>query len=70
MSGLVSVVFVYKSAVKLVAVLLNCTIIGQPAVILLWGGGEGVTTSEVLRNTLVQYGEHCMAWKKYVKMCG
>jgi len=50
-SGVVRVVFVYKSAVKMVAVLLNCTIIGQPAVILLGvgggGGGGGVTTPGV-----------------------
>jgi len=39
-SGLVSVVFVYKSAVKMVTLLLNFTVIGQRAVILL-GGGDG-----------------------------
>jgi len=65
-SGLVSVVFVYISAVKMVALLLNFTIIGQQAVIFLWeggGGAEGVTTSEIHRRILVQYGEHSVTWK-------
>jgi hypothetical protein len=72
LSGLASVVFVYKSAVKMMAVLLNFIVIGPQAVIL-WVGEGGGWSQKVLQylkfigKILVQYGEHCMTWKNICK---
>jgi hypothetical protein len=63
-SGLVSVVFVFKSSSKMVAPLSNCTLVEQRAVIHFLRS-EDVVTSEIYRRMLVQYGEQCMAQKIY-----
>ena len=60
MSGLVSVQFVYKSSLKMVAPHANDTIVEQQAVIcFVW---SGVKMSEIYRAILAQY-EHCVAQK-------
>jgi hypothetical protein len=61
-SGLVSVVFVYKDSSKMAAKLSICTVEEERAVIrFLWS--EGFKTSEIYRRMLTQYGEHFTAQK-------
>jgi len=51
-SGLVSVVFVYKSFLKMVAPLLNCTAVEQQAVTYFFGG------LKLLKKMFARYDEH------------
>jgi hypothetical protein len=57
-------VFVYISSLKVAALLSNCIVVEQQAVIFL---SEGVKTSGIYRRMLAQYGEHCMAQKNVYK---
>jgi hypothetical protein len=58
-SGLVNAVFVYISSLKMEALLSNCTVVEQRAVIFLWP--EGTKISEMCMRMLAQYGKNCMA---------
>lgn len=61
--GSVSLVFVYKSPLNMVASLSNCTAVVQCAVMsfLLWSAG--MKTFEIYKRMSTQYGEQCMAQK-------
>lgn len=52
MFGLVNVVFVCRSSLKMVALVLTCTVVEQQAVIIFVGGSESVKTSEILKSEL------------------
>jgi hypothetical protein len=61
-SGLVDVVFIYKCFFKMAASLSICTVVEKRAVIRSVRP-EDVKTSEIYRNMLAQYSEHCMPQK-------
>lgn len=66
MSGFVSVVFVYKSSLKMAAPLSNCNTLEQQTVISVLRL-KGIKTSEVYGRMLAQYGEWSMAHKNLYK---
>ena len=61
-SGLVSVVFIYKSSLKMVALLSNCSAVDQRDVILFCD--LELKHSKTYNRMLSQYGEHGMDQKK------
>jgi len=64
-SGLVSFVFIYKSSLKMVALILNCSTVDQQDVILFCDQKE-LKTSETYYRMLAQYGEHGMGQKNVI----